>query len=290
MTISAVALLTGLSWDTVKEIEKSNLKRKFKHISLKGVNIIGIDEVYMGSKMGYLTIVRDLESGRVLYIGNGKGSEALKPFNRRIKRRSKKIKAVVMDMANSYSKWARENLPDSDIVYDHFHVIKSMNDKLDKERRKTMNELALDQKNELKGFRFHLMRNQEDLRPKAAQDLKRLRFEFQTLGTVSYMKEYLRNIYKMATDSKLAKMAFLLWCEKAEATKIRRLKTMAKTIRSKMEGIVNFWKHDKITNASQEGFNNKIGWLTRQAYGYRDREYLTLKIFDLPNMSLKKGL
>ena len=63
---------------------------------------------------------------------------------------------------------------------------------------------------------------------------------------------------------------------------------MAKTIRSKLDGILNFWKHDKITNASQEGFNNKIGWLTRQAYSYRDKDYLTLKIFDLPNLSQKR--
>ena len=57
MTISAVAFLTVFSWDTVKEIEKRNMKKKFKHISLKGLEIIGIDEVYLGFKMGYLTIV-----------------------------------------------------------------------------------------------------------------------------------------------------------------------------------------------------------------------------------------
>jgi len=42
-------------------------------------------------------------------------------------------------------------------------------------------------------------------------------------------------------------------------------------------------KLDSLTNASQEGFNNKVGWLTRQAYGYRDEEYLYLKIYDLPH-------
>jgi hypothetical protein len=51
-----------------------------------------------------------------------------------------------------------------------------------------------------------------------------------------------------------------------------------------------YWKHAKLTNASQEGFNNKIGWLTRQAYGYRDEEYLHLKICDLPNLSTRKDL
>ena len=290
MTISAIAAFVGLSWDTVKEIEKNNLRKNYKDISLKGVEFLGVDEVHMGKKMGFITIVRDLESGRVLFIGNGKGSEALKPFNRKIKRRAKNIKAICMDMANSYSSWAKEHLPDADIIYDHFHVIKSMNDKLDAERRTTMNLLEEDQKKELKGYRFHFMRNEEDLKPKAANDLKRLRCEFETLGQVSYMKEYLRNIYRMATDENIAKRAFELWCEKAVATGIARLKTMARTITSRLEGLVCYWKYDKLTNASQEGFNNKIRWLTRQAYGYRDLEYLKLKIFDLPKLSVRKEL
>ena len=65
---------------------------------------------------------------------------------------------------------------------------------------------------------------------------------------------------------------------------------MAKTIRKRIEGLVSFWKHRRITSASQEGFNNKIGWLTRQAYGYKDREYLYLKIYDLPNLKTRKYL
>ena len=96
------------------------------------------------------------------------------------------------------------------------------------------------------------------------------------------MKEYIRNIYSMADSCELARNAFTLWCEKAEVTGISCLKKMAKTIRKRMEGLISFWKHSAITNASQEGFNNKIGWLTRQAYGYRDEIYLHLKIHDLP--------
>ena len=65
---------------------------------------------------------------------------------------------------------------------------------------------------------------------------------------------------------------------------------MAKTIGKRIEGLLAFWKHDRLTSASQEGFNNKIGWLTRQAYGYRDEEFLHLKIYDLPNLYTRKEL
>lgn len=104
------------------------------------------------------------------------------------------------------------------------------------------------------------------------------------------MKACLRNIYRLADSDErvdayeVAKSAFLLWCQKAEASGIACLKQMVKTIRRRLKGLIAYWKHNKITNASQEGFNNKIGWLTRQAYGYRDERYMHLKIYDLPNL------
>ncbi len=249
----------------MKDIEKAWLEKKYKKIRLKDVSILGIDEVYLGKILGYITICRDLESGAVLYVGKGKGVDALKKFRKRIKRRAKQIVAVAMDMSNAYTAWVKEVLPDADIVYDHFHVIKLMNERMDGLRRRTMNKLA-------------------------AEELKALRFEFKDLGTASLMKEYLRNIYKMANTCSLARTAFLLWCEKAEASGIQCLKQMAKTIRHRLKGLLAFWRHNRITSASQEGFNNKIGWLTRQAYGYRDERYLLLKIYDLPHLSTRRSL
>jgi len=290
MSISDTARFTGLHWETVKNIEKDWLEKKYKRIRLSQVSIIGIDEVYLGKKLGYITVVCDIESGAVLYIGKGKGGDALKKFRKRIKRKAAQIVAVVMDMSNAYSAWVSEVLPDADIIYDHFHVIKLMNDRMDNLRRTTMNKLADEQKKELKGKRYILLKNEENLSADAAADLKKLRFKFADLGTASLMKEYLRNIYKMADSYDLARTAFLLWCDKAEASCIRCLKQMARTIRKRLRGILAFWRHSGITNASQEGFNNKIGWLTRQAYGYRDEKYLILKIYDLPHLDIRKRL
>ena len=195
-----------------------------------------------------------------------------------------------MDMSNAYSAWVTEVLPDADIIYDHFHLIKLMNDRMNNLRRSTMNKLEEAQKKELKGKRFLLIRNEEDLDHDAQGELEKLRNEFADLGTASIMKECLRNIYKMAMDSTLARQAFELWCEKALASGIYCLKQTAKTITNRMEGILGYWRHGSLTNASQEGFNNKVGWLTRQAYGYRDEEYLHLKIYDLPHLSTRKDL
>ncbi len=290
MSIKAVAGFTGLHWETVKNIEKGWLEKKYRKVRLSEVEYLGIDEVHLGKIVGYITVVRDLDSGAVLFIGKGKGGDALKKFRKRLKRHRKRIKAVAIDMANSYSAWVAEVLPDADIVYDHFHVIKLMNERMNNLRRSTMNKLEDEQKKELKGKRFLLLRNEESLSTDAAEELKKLRFEFKDLGTASLMKEYLRNVYRLADSSELARTAFLLWCEKAEASGIRCLKQMAKTIRKRLQGLLGYWRHNRVTSASQEGFNNKIGWLTRQAYGYHDEKYLYLKIYDLPNISTRKQL
>jgi len=79
MSIQDVAELTGLSWDTVKEIHKKHLRRKYRWLNLERVRYLAIDEVYLGKKRKYITIVLDLRNGRVIHIGRGKGKDALNP-------------------------------------------------------------------------------------------------------------------------------------------------------------------------------------------------------------------
>ena len=107
-----------------------------------------------------------------------------------------------MDMPNAA--WIAKVLPDAQIVYDRFHVIKLMNERMDALRRSTMNQLADEQKKELKGKRYL----------------------------------FLRNIYGMADGVATARAAFALWREKAEASAIHCLKQMAKTIRKRIEGLL----------------------------------------------------
>ena len=112
----ALAEHVGLDWRTVKEIEKNHLSIKYKRIRLKDVRIIGIDEIYIGK--GYKTIVRDLESGAVLFVGVGKGGDALVPFERKLRSSRCKIEVVAMDMSNAYSSWVKTHLWEAEIVFD----------------------------------------------------------------------------------------------------------------------------------------------------------------------------
>lgn len=332
MTITAIADLTGLNWKTVKNIEKRYLHKRYRKIRLKDVTAIGIDEIHLGKKMGYKTIVIDLHTGSVLHVGKGRDNDALKDFTRKLKSSSCRITAVAVDMAPAYTKWVNNNLPAATIVYDHFHVIKLMNDKLDQVRRSEVNKArkldneqerklddycnrlmvralnrgidrqAIDQRirklksqlsplaADIKGTKWILLGNEEKVRTNkdAEKALDHLQHSNANLATAYQLKEQLRDIYRIDHKEE-AEIQLERWCLLAEATKLAPLRTMVRTIRSHSAGILAYWNQG-ITSAKVEGFNNKIRWLIRQAYGYRDEEYVELKIFHLPEISTTKKL
>ena len=285
MSITDISSFFDIDWKTVKECEKKYLRKKFRYIPLKDVKIIGVDELFVRGqgREKYITIVRDLESGAVLHVGDGKNSESLNGFLLRLTHSKAKISTVAMDMSKAYISWVEKNLPNAQKVFDHFHVIKLMNDKLDKIRRRTAKEVDEEQKTLLKNQRFLFLRNIEDLEPDAKQLLDNLRKIFKDLGDASMMKEALRSIYHIASNAVEAEAAFKNWCSIARQTQIKELIDMAKTIENNLDGIIAYWNTNAISNAGMEGFNNKVRWLIRQAYGFKDKDYFILKIYNLPN-------
>ena len=99
------------------------------------------------------------------------------------------------------------------------------------------------------------------------------------------MKETLRGIYRLARNVYDAELMLTHWCRQAEASDVGELRQMARTVRRHFDGILAYWRSDKLTSAQMEGFNTKIRWLIRQAYGYRDDDYFILKIYDLPTIN-----
>jgi len=294
MSITAVAHFFGLDWKTVKNIEKNALQKKYARVPLKDVKRIAIDEIHAFPKAPasekYVTVVRDLDSGAVLEVARGKGARALDAFARRIKKFKKNITLVCMDMSNAYAAWVFKHLPDADVVFDHFHVIKAMNDKLDNVRRRVVRGVDEDTRAAIKGRRFLFLRNAEDLAPDDKAALDAARAQFRDLSDAYLFKERLRSIYAQACCEFDAAFQLDAWCAQAEACGVKEMAAMAKTVRNHFTGILAYWRNDRASNASQEGFNNKIRWLISQAYGFHDYEYFRLKIFDLPSTNIKKTL
>lgn len=275
MTCQDVAEHLGLSWDTVRDIEKRRLLRDFAKPPLNDVTHIAIDEIAVKKGHKYLTIVMDLHSGRVIFVGDGKGADALIPFWKRLKRSRTKIIAVCSDMSPAYTSAIRSHLPEAIHVFDRFHVMKLFNDKLTSLRRRLHGETKdKEAKEALKGIRFDLLKRDPD--EKGTQRLEKALSLHADLAVAHALKEQLTELWEQE-DEESAFDCLVDWIADAEWSKIPEMKGFAKTLRIHWSEILNFYACE-ITSGPLEGLNNKIKTLKRQSYGFRDQEYFKLKI------------
>src|SRR5262249_42865656 len=152
------------------DIQKRDLARRYAKPKLKHLRAIAIDEIAVARGHRYLTVVLDLESGAVGFVGDGKGAGALRPFWKRLRHSGARIEAVAMDMSGAYQSAVRAHLPKAAIVFDRFHVVKLFNDKLSDLRRALYREATDAQhKAVLKGTRWLLLKNPENLDEEKAQ-------------------------------------------------------------------------------------------------------------------------
>ena len=166
MTIQDVAKHLQITWDTVKGIVARSLERRFGKPNLHKLKKIAIDEIAIAKGHVYVTVVLDLISGAVVFVGDGKGVDSLKPFWQRLRRARAKIVAVATDMSKAYIRAVRDNLPKTVHVFDHFHVVKLFNEKLTAFRRELYRQLSSDAERKiLKGTRWLLLKNPENLDP-----------------------------------------------------------------------------------------------------------------------------
>ena len=229
----------------------------------------------------YLTIVLDLDHGAVVFVGDGKGTEALEPFWKRLARSRAAIQAVAMDMSPAYIAAVSKNLPKAKIVFDRFHVMKLMNEKLSELRRGLQQEADQLGKKMLKGTRWLLLKNPENLNETRGDRQKldeALAFN-KPLATAYYMKDLLRLFWELPNKTR-AERFLQHWCDYAWESGIKALKNMANTLALHRFGLLAYYDFP-ISSGPMEGTNNKIKTMKRQAYGYRDMEFFKLKILAL---------
>ena len=284
MTVSDLAAVTGLSWDTVKEIVKGALEKDYGHPRLKELRYLSIDEIYLGREKKFCTLVIDLESGRIVWVARGKGVEALRKFWRALRLSKARIAAVTMDMSAAYWAAVVENLPDAAVVFDRFHIVKLVNEKLDDLRREMVREATGLMKQTVKGIRYLLLMRRENVGPDKLPQLEEALKTNEPLNLGYLLKEALGLLWEQRSREAMA--GFLKeWCQWALDTGIRQMQQLAKTLTLHARGILNWWEH-RISNGRMEGINNKIKTLLRQTYGLRDQRYFTLKLYSLHDSRL----
>src|SRR5262249_18597056 len=207
---------------------KRDLARRYAKPKLKHLRAIAIDEIADARGHRDLTVVLDLDSGAVVFVGDGKGADALKPFWKRLRPSGARIEAVAMDMAGGYRAAVRAHLPRAVIVFDHFHVVKLFNDKLSGLRRLLYREATeVQHKEVLKGIRWLLLKNAENLDPEKDEKsrLKEALKLNEPLATAYYLKEDLRRFWG-EQGKRVATTLLDGWVRRAAATGGKVLQAM----------------------------------------------------------------
>lgn len=199
-----VARTLSISESTMRRANKAVLEvlDYLNPLLLDNLEAIVVDEKYLGERLKFITVVTN-KIGEILYIGKGKGENSLKTFFDLLTAAQKQaIKVVGADRSNSYTTAVRKCLPNAEICYDRFHIIKNANDAVAKVRREEFNEKSKDKNGkaaarEMKSSRYILQRNSEDLTGKGRERLERLLSLNENINKAYILKEELRNLYTL---------------------------------------------------------------------------------------------
>ncbi len=279
MTVSDLAALTGLGWDTVKNIIKAKLEKDYGHPRLKELKRLSIDEIYLGRTQRFFTLVIDLDTGRIVWVARGRGGDTLTKFWRALRLSKAKIEAVAMDMSPAYWSAVLEHLPKAAVVFDRFHITKLVNEKLDDLRRAMVREATGPMKQTVKGVRYLLLMRRENVEAQKLPRLQEALKHNEPLNIGYLLKEALGLLWEQPSYAQM-KSFLHEWCAWAMESGVRQMQQVAKTLLTHASGILSWWKH-RINNGRMEGINNKIKTLLRQTYGLRDERYFVLRLYGL---------
>lgn len=275
-----MAIQLKMSWNTVKEIDKAYLGKHFGSPRLCDTRYIAIDEFAVSKGQTYKTVVMDLETRQVLYIGDGRDKNTLNDFWKRLHASRAKVLAVATDMWPPYIGAVTSYLPKAKIVYDRFHIVRNFNRVVDDVRKSVFHEETdLNKRKLIKGTRWLILKNSENLDDEKSEGqrlAKALKIN-QPLAAAYYLKEELQQLW-LQPDVQAATKFLNSWTKKLYATGMSAFKRFANGLLAHRTGILN-WFYHPISTGPLEGLNNKIKVLKRKAYGYRDQDYFCLKIY-----------
>ena len=268
---TAVSELMRIAWRSVGWIcERVMLEAQARRDLLCGLARLGFDEISIRRGQRYLTVVVDHDTGRLVWAAPGRDRQTVETFLDLLGRqRCERIELVSCDMADWITRPITERCPNAEICLDAFHVVKLATDALDEIRRDVWNEarrageIALAR--DLKGARFALWKNPENLTARQRLKLAHIQRVNQRLYRAYLLKEQLRQIYRVDPGEAIAVLdAWLKW---AWRCRLEPFVKLARTIRDQRLGIEAALRH-RLSNARTEQINTQIRLITRRGFGY----------------------
>lgn len=280
MTNKAVAELERLHDSTVKDLSKRYMAELVRRAGTPAPRAIGIDEIAIHKGHDYRVVVSDLERGRPIWFGGSGRTEAdIDQFFAWLgPKKSAHIELAVMDMWRPFGNSTGKNAPNARVIFDKFHIITHLSAALDQVRRDEYKRLQGEDRNYIKGQRYTLLSNRENLSLDGRKSLAKLLAANKRLHTAYLLKESLGQLWSYRSE-RGAKAFFDSWKQSLRWQRLEPYQKFARMIDKHWDGIAAYClPENKVSLGLVEGLNNKIRVIQRSAYGYRDEEYLQLKV------------
>ena len=276
--VSRVAQAWHLPAETVRRLDKRMLRRWAAGRPRTPLRFLGVDEIYLGRRDKFLTIVSDLETGEPLWAGRDRKretldrffAEALPPARRRA------VRAVCVDMWEPFTQSVRTHLPRARIVYDKFHVLRHVSDALDETRRAEFFRQGGAARALWRGKRWLLLRAWGNLERDERHQLRELLALNRRLAKAHLLKEQLTHLWDYTYEG--AAWRFLTaWVRALRWQRLPAFDKVAQLLSRHLDGILAYC-HVKVPFGKVEAINGNIRAMLRRGRGYRDHEYLLLKV------------
>ena len=276
-SVRQVARQFRLAASTVRAIDLRYLERWNAARRQAPLKEMGVDEIYFGKSMKFITVVSNLESTEPIWFGQDRKQETLDEFFRTQLSRTQRerIEAVCVDMwqpfTNSVQQWAGN----CQIVYDKFHVLQHANKAIDEVRRAEFFRKGGRLREVVKGKRWLLLTRWVHLDSQKRQQLNELFALNRRVLKAYLLKESLERLWTYRYEG--AMLRYLQsWIDQLRWQRLVPFQNLAQMLLDHLEGILNYCR-TKVRFGVVEAINSNIKTLLRRGRGYKNLRYLLLK-------------
>jgi transposase len=272
-----VAKRLGMAESTVRAIDLRCLERWNAQRKKPALHHLGVDEIFLGKKIKFVTVASNLESGEPLWFGLERKKETLDEFFRTqlSARQRQRIEAACVDMWEAYTTSIGEWAPNCAIVYDKFHIMQHANKAIDEVRRAEFFRKGGAMREVVKGKRWLLLTRWVHLTANKRQQLNQLFSLNRKLLKAYLLKESLQRLWAYTYEG--AMLRYLKgWMLQLRWQRLPAFEKLAHLLLDHLDGIVNYCRV-KVRFGVVEAINGNIKTLLRRGRGYKNLRYLLLK-------------
>ena len=277
-SLSQACDLLEIAWSTANRIMQRAVDRGLERRKIEAVPYVGIDEKSFRKGHRYVSTLNDINRGCVIDVVEGRRESDAEQLWAKVPERVRdSVRAVAIDMWPAFENATRRAVPEADIVHDRYHVSAHLNKALGKVKNQEHRDLSSRGDDRLKGSRYLLLRNEENLSAPQHLSFELIRRAGLKTSRAWFIKESFRWFWQQPHGVEGAKEYFDQWYRHTIYSKIEPMKAVARMLKSRIHNLLTWCEH-RITNAVSEGINSRIQSVKSAARGFHSFESYRIRI------------